>query len=148
MAPDTYGEILARNIRAARSRVDIGQENVAVRMRALGYQAWIRQTVGATERGRRRPTAEEIAGLAFVLQTTIGRLMAPVDEDHAVELQQGGPVVSVNSVRLSVVGQSVVGEIGWDDDRPVITAPNYPADVQVDLSLLVDGRYPPREGRR
>ena len=146
MAPDTYGEILARNIRAARSRVDIGQENVAARMRALGYQAWIRQTVGATERGRRRPTAEEIAGLAFVLQTTIGRLMAPVDEDQAVELQHGGPAVSVNSVRLSVTGRSVVGEIEWDGDKPVITVPEYPGAVQDVMNRLVEGRWPPREG--
>ena len=82
MAPDTYREILARNIRAARSRIDIGQEDVAARMRALGHDAWIRQTVGATERGRRRPTAEEVLGLAYPLKTTVDRLMTPLWEDE------------------------------------------------------------------
>jgi transcriptional regulator with XRE-family HTH domain len=130
MAPDTYDEILARNIRAARSRVDIGQENLAARMRALGFSAWIRQTVGSTERGRRRPTAAEIAGLAFALQTTISRLLAPVDEDQAVALQPDGPLVSVNSVRLSAIGRIPVGEVEWDGDKPVITArPDYPPAV-------------------
>jgi transcriptional regulator with XRE-family HTH domain len=120
MAPDTYGEILARNIRAARSRVDIGQENVAVRMRALGFTAWIRQTVGATERGKRRPTAEEIAGLAVTLETTISRLMAPLDEDQVVELQPGGPAVTVGTVRMSAMGRND-GAVKWDADIPVLT---------------------------
>jgi transcriptional regulator with XRE-family HTH domain len=146
MAPDTYGEILASNIRAARSRVDIGQENLAARMRALGYSAWIRQTVGATERGRRRPTAEEIAGLALALETTIGRLMQPVDEDQAVELQQGGPSVPVNTVRLSVVGRWIDGEIAWDGDKPVIAAADHPPAVHDVIDRLASNRWPPREG--
>ena len=41
----TYGEVLARNIRAARSRIGLGQAAVANRMRALGYQEWRPQTV-------------------------------------------------------------------------------------------------------
>jgi transcriptional regulator with XRE-family HTH domain len=120
MAPDTYGEILSRNIRAARSRIGIGQENVAARMRALGFTAWIRQTVGATERGRRRPTAEEIAGLAVTLETTINRLMAPLDEDQVVELQPGGPAIAVSTVRMSVMGRND-GAVKWDGDKPILT---------------------------
>jgi transcriptional regulator with XRE-family HTH domain len=117
MAPHTYGEILARNIRAARSRVDIGQENVAVRMRALGYQAWIRQTVGATERGRRRPTAEEIFALAYVLQTSIQALMAPTADDELVGLPSGASI-DAGSVYRSSTGM-YDHAIFWDGDEPV-----------------------------
>jgi transcriptional regulator with XRE-family HTH domain len=126
--------------------LDIGQENLAARMRALGYNAWIRQTVGSTERGRRRPTAEEIAGLALALQTTIGKLMQPVDEDQAVELQSGGPAVSVMSVRLSVVGRSIAGEVEWDGDKPVITQPDYPPAMHDMVNRMAEGRWPPRDG--
>ena len=66
MAPHTYGEILARNIRAARSRIGIGQENIAVRMRALGYEAWIRQTVSS--HGARTAPADSRGDLRAVLR--------------------------------------------------------------------------------
>lgn len=124
MAPDTYGEILARNIRAARSRAGIGQENLAARMRALGFEPWIRQTVGATERrdaskaARRRPTAEEIIGLALALGTTVPGLMAPVDEHEAVELQKDGPSISVNSLAKLASGLND-RSLTWDGDKPV-----------------------------
>jgi len=117
MAPHPYGEILARNIRAARSRIGIGQENVAARMRALGYQAWIRQTVGSTERGRRRPTAEEIFALSYALQTSITALMAPAAEDQLVGLPSGA-TVDAASVYRSASGMND-GAIGWDGDEPV-----------------------------
>ncbi len=146
MAPHTYGEILARNIRAARSRIGIGQENVAVRMQALGFSAWIRQTVSSTERGRRRPTAEEIAGLAFALETTISRLMAPVDEDQVVELQPDGPAIAVHSVRLSATNRWVVGEIEWDGDKPVIARPDYPPAMRDVMHRMAEGKWPPAEG--
>jgi transcriptional regulator with XRE-family HTH domain len=124
MAPTTYADVLARNIRAARSRADIGQENLAVRMRALGYEAWIRQTVGSTERGRRRPTAEEILGLAYALETSVASLLAPADEDKIVDLPSG-EAVSVGSVFRSAFGFND-GEISWKDDVPVFvdTAPH------------------------
>jgi transcriptional regulator with XRE-family HTH domain len=146
MAPDTYDEILARNIRSARSRVDIGQENLAARMRALGFGAWIRQTVGSTERGRRRPTAAEVAGLAFALRTTISRLMAPAEEDQEVQLQPDGPAVSVNSVRLSAVGKIPVGEVEWDGDKLVTSAPDYPPAVADVMQRMAAGEWPPSSG--
>lgn len=121
MAPHTYGEILARNIRAARSRADLGQESVAVRMRSLGYDAWIRQTVGSTERGRRRPTAEEIFGLSVALETSIAALMAPADEDNVVDFP-GGETISAGFVYRSARGFND-GELRWDGDTPVLMGP-------------------------
>lgn len=117
MASHTYGKILADNIRAARSRIDIGQENVAVRMQALGYRAWIRQTVGSTERGKRRPTAEEIFALAEVLQTSIQALMAPGADDQLVDLPSGA-TVDAGSLYRSTTGLND-GYIRWNGDEPV-----------------------------
>jgi transcriptional regulator with XRE-family HTH domain len=107
-----YGEILARNIRAARSRVDINQENLAARMRALGYSAWLRQTVANVEKGRRRVAAEEIFGLAYALGTSMGALMSPGPDDMTVTFP-GGAAISAASVRLSAASLND-GAVLWD----------------------------------
>jgi hypothetical protein len=43
-------------------------QDLAARMQRLGYGAWLYQTVGNVERGKRRVTAEEV--LALALDTT------------------------------------------------------------------------------
>lgn len=68
-------EDLAGNLRAARARAQIDQENLAAAMRSLGFGAWKRQTVGQCEQGSRRILAVEIYGLAMALRTTAGELM-------------------------------------------------------------------------
>lgn len=125
MAPTTYAEVLARNVRAARSRIDLGQDAVAARMRALGFSAWLRQTVGSTERGRRRPTAEEILGLAFALETTVQRLLTPIGEDKWVELPSGMSV-DVNAV-VRLVDGSNDGAIEWYGNTPIRTGASLAA---------------------
>ncbi len=67
-------DALSANCRSQRARVNIGQDCAAERMRALGFQ-WVRQTVGEIEHGQRRIAAEEIFGLAQVLDTTAASLM-------------------------------------------------------------------------
>lgn len=119
MAPTTYAEVLARNVRAARSRADIGQESLAARMRALGHKAWIRQTVGSTERGRRRPAAEEILALSLALETSIAALMAPGDEDKIIDLPSG-ETLSVAAVQMSAHGITE-SDVQWEGDVPVFT---------------------------
>ncbi|WP_300610019.1 hypothetical protein [Trebonia sp.] len=146
MAPDSYQTVLARNLRAARSRVGIGQANLATRMRALGFTQWVPQTVSKSERSDRRLLAEEIAGLAFALETTISRLMAPVDEDQVVELQPDGPAIAVHSVRLSATNRWVAGEIEWDGDKPVIARPDYPPAMRDVMHRMAEGKWPPAEG--
>ena len=151
MAPDTYREILARNIRAARSRIGIGQEDLAVRMRALGYQAWIRQTVGATERARRRPTAEEVLGLAACLGTSVQHLMSPLLQDGPVELPSGMPL-AVGQVRSLVFGleslednprSSVRGVrdlrgIRWEENAPVLVGVEHVATRPISVEETLE----------
>ena len=57
--PDTYADLLAKNLRAARASADLSQADVAERMRALGFRSWLSQTMSASERavsGNRQST--------------------------------------------------------------------------------------------
>jgi transcriptional regulator with XRE-family HTH domain len=122
MSPTTYTEVLARNIRAARSRLGISQADVVERMRALGFTAWHKPTLGNVERAQRRAQAEEILGLARALETTVQRLMTPLWEDKWVEFPNGVPV-RVGAV-VSLVGGSsapdeVPNDLGWYKNTPV-----------------------------
>jgi transcriptional regulator with XRE-family HTH domain len=117
MAPPTYDQIVARNIRSARARLGpLGQESLAKRMRALGYSSWLRQTVSSTEKGRRRVSAEEIFGLALALQTTISGLMTALGDDEGVALPGG--VLSFKSVEQLATGRND-HSVEWVDDEPV-----------------------------
>jgi transcriptional regulator with XRE-family HTH domain len=123
MAPTSYTDVLARNIRAARSRADLTQEELAARMRALGFSGWLYQTVGSVERGKRRVTAEEIHGLAWALEVTMPELMSPTDGDREVELP-GGQVLNVRSVQLLAGRGSNDMAVMWPSDggdAPVFT---------------------------
>ena len=125
MSPTTYADVLAKNVRAARSRAGLQQEPLAARMRALGYSAWLRQTVANVEKGKRRVSAEEIFALAEALDTTIAALMAPQDEDTIVDFPSGA-AISVAHVQLSAHGV-VDRAIRWDGDVPVFPAASaYP----------------------
>jgi transcriptional regulator with XRE-family HTH domain len=116
MAP-TYGAILAANIRGIRNRKGLGQEALAKRMRGLGHE-WVRQTVGATERGRRRVLVEEVVALAAALETTALALMVPTRDDKVVEL--AGEPLEGKSVEALISGLND-GAIRWKDDEPVFS---------------------------
>jgi hypothetical protein len=90
-------------------------------MRALGHTAWLYQTVGHVEKGKRRITAEEVLGLAETLETSIGRLMSPDEDDNSVTLPSGA-VVPVLHVQVSVRGQND-GSVQWDGNEPVFPEP-------------------------
>jgi transcriptional regulator with XRE-family HTH domain len=115
-----FGDVLARNIRATRSRMDLTQDALAVRMRALGFSAWLRQTVPSVEKGRRRVTAVEVLGLALALETTPSALISPSDQDGDVELP-GGQTLSVRSVQLLAGRGSNDMAVMWNGNAPVIT---------------------------
>jgi transcriptional regulator with XRE-family HTH domain len=68
--------MLAVNLAAERARRKLGQEDVAARMRAVGYAKWSRQTVSDLESGKRRLLAEEILALAAILKTSFTVLLA------------------------------------------------------------------------
>jgi transcriptional regulator with XRE-family HTH domain len=66
--PAAIRHAIAANIRAERARSRLSQQEVADAMRERGFP-WHQQTTGATERGERRVTADELTVLASVLGT-------------------------------------------------------------------------------
>jgi transcriptional regulator with XRE-family HTH domain len=111
-----YDEVLARNARAYRSRKGIGQERLAARMRALGYTAFLRQTVSKVEKGERRLSAAEVLGLALALEVTMRQLLEPQPDDKQIELPNGDSF-SERTVRL-LVAEVNDRAILWRDDVP------------------------------
>ena len=106
----SYAEVLARNVRAARSRAGLELEPVAAHMRALGQSAWRRQTVSAVERGKRRLTAVEAYALAIALRTTVMNLRSPKPDDQSVEL----PGSTLPALPVVIASSIVAGEnLGW-----------------------------------
>ena len=71
-----YREIIAANLRAYRARRNFGQDHVVQEMRALGFRHWRRQTLSRVEKCERRVLAEEIIGLAKVLETFPAHLLS------------------------------------------------------------------------
>ncbi|HEY5360299.1 MAG TPA: hypothetical protein VIJ82_21875 [Streptosporangiaceae bacterium] len=110
MQPVKYASLLARNIRAARAAANLSQTDVSARMQSLGFAAWLRSTVSLAEQGKRRVTAEELLGLALVLETSMVRLAVPAEESPWIELPAGG-VIHGSGVRGP-------GEIRWAGNVP------------------------------
>jgi transcriptional regulator with XRE-family HTH domain len=116
-APQPYGNVVGRNISAARGRLQASQTSLAKRMRGLGFRAWQQQTVANVEKGKRRVTVEELVGLALALDVTMRQLLEPQPIDKQIELQGGDPY-DERTVRLLVA--EVNGRpIWWKDDVPV-----------------------------
>jgi transcriptional regulator with XRE-family HTH domain len=65
-SPATIQRVIAANIRAERARARLSQQEVADAMSERGFTYWRQQTAGATERGERRVTADELTALAGV----------------------------------------------------------------------------------
>jgi transcriptional regulator with XRE-family HTH domain len=121
-----YADVLARNVRAERARLGLEQELLAVRMRALGFTVWVRQTVARVEAGKRRLTAEELFGLALALETRLSNLLEPARPDDAISLPSGAvlPVLAVHEVIHG--GSRYV--VHWDGDNPRLLDYDPPRD--------------------
>lgn len=113
----SYGEVISRNVAAARARTRprMSQSALAGRMRALGY-SWYPQTVGAVERGERRLDIGELLAAAFALETSVGALLDPSADDPFVELPSGQRV-QVGTVQRSVRHFND-GMVWWENDEP------------------------------
>lgn len=88
-----YGMVLAQNIKAARSRRALSEEDLAERMRNLGYSAWLRQTVASAERGEYSLAAEEVLGISVALYASVTTLMLPPADDPLDVILPGGQAI-------------------------------------------------------
>jgi 8-oxo-dGTP diphosphatase len=113
-----YGKRLAENIRVARVRAGIGQDLLAARMRALGFEGWVRQTVGSTEKPSRRATAEEILGLALALEVSMPTLLGPVLTDSPPPVRLKDVPLEYRSL-YKLAGGFNDHSITWNDDVPI-----------------------------
>ena len=113
----SYQEELGANIRAERARAGLSQRDVASRMQALGFTAWLYQTAGASERGARRVTAQEILGLALAMGTTVAALMRAGATDHLVTYPGYGPG---HAERRDAIGACTVSRLAWGQFDPAL----------------------------
>jgi transcriptional regulator with XRE-family HTH domain len=134
MESTPYAAVLAANIRAMRSRRGLGQEALAKRMRGLGHGEWVRQTVGATERGRRKLTVGEAVSMAAALDTTAVALMVPSPDDKSVSFPSGA----------AIAGKSMQGLISGHNDHPFVWQDDVPVPREV-TAWWGDGDHPPEE---
>ncbi|HET9969829.1 MAG TPA: hypothetical protein VFQ68_16460 [Streptosporangiaceae bacterium] len=112
----TYTALIARNVRAARAAADLSQADLAERMRALGFTEWRRQTVGNTERGKRRLTCEEALGLMISTETSLEAILQPPRELQWQEIAlPGGQVTLLPVAELGHKPQGV-----WDGNASLL----------------------------
>jgi hypothetical protein len=76
------GRTVTRNITAAHARQKLSQEQVATKMRDLGFN-WRRQTVTQAERRDRRIDITELLGLSITLRNDLTMLVYPSPDDAA-----------------------------------------------------------------
>ncbi len=122
MATMAYGDLIARNIRAAIGRRGLTHEDLAERMRQLGYSSWIRQTVSNTIRGKRRLVAEELLGISVAANVSIVSLLLPsADDPAAVTLPSGQDVVIERWT--SAPADPRAWQVQWDGNTPKLASP-------------------------
>lgn len=128
MAGVAYSDLIARNIKAAISRRGLSQEDLAERMRALGYSAWIRQTVSSTTRGKRRLVAEELLGLSVALEVSVMSLLLPSADDPPVVTLPAGQLVALQRQAFAPPALESA-QLLWDGNKPKFAAPSAAGDA-------------------
>ena len=107
--PQPYSKLLARNIAAARTRLQLRQSDLAERLRNQGVP-WYPQTVSEAEQGRRAIRAAELLPLAIALETTVTVLTSPPPEMAAVIVPSGEVIGAQRITRLD-------GSTVWEGNR-------------------------------
>lgn len=69
--------LVGRNLRLLREELDLSRLHVAEAMTAAGFTGWRKVTVADVERGARKVTLDELAGLSDVTEEKLERLLAP-----------------------------------------------------------------------
>ena len=101
--------VLAQNVRAARRRRDLSQEQVAARMKQLAHDTWSRVAVSSVEKGARAISADELFSLSIVLSTPLPALCDPAGlEGENTEPICFGPETTVPA---AVVHEWIAGRV-------------------------------------
>lgn len=78
----TIEQLVGENMKAARERADLSQEELGQRLKPLLGKAWSRHAVSIAEGGGRSFVVAELAALALVLETSILRLLGPSEDER------------------------------------------------------------------
>lgn len=127
--PQPVSKLLGFNLKVARIRAELSQAETAARMKELGFSEWRRQTVGNSENASRRVTAEELVGLALVLNVKPERLIWPESGEDMASLPSGFTFPALRLVMND-------GSVTWEDGKPVAgrtQARELPADAAREL---------------
>lgn len=136
----SYEDAIRANIKARRVLIDLEQESLAARMRALGYAKWYRQTVGTVEKGGRKVSSSELLGLSLALETSIAALMSPDTSSRTTIVMPSGQVLPANAVSTSAGVGMNEGWVRWDGDTPI-----WPSEQTIEI--LAHTRDYSREAR-
>lgn len=85
--------LVGRNLRQLRHKLELSQTDVAEAMAAAGFPAWRKATVADVERGARKVTLDELAGLCDVTEQRLDRLLAP-DAELSDEAERRAKVLT------------------------------------------------------
>lgn len=119
----SYGQLVAANIRAARARAGISQKTLGRRMRRLGFGSWFDTKVSRAERDEAPVLVSELLGLAVSLGCTIRDLVGEAPPDARVTFPEPAFEVSGTVVRNSGYGWNDTAVSWHDGDMPWITSP-------------------------
>jgi hypothetical protein len=114
-----YGNVLALNIKAAREGLyRVSAEDLAERMRNLGFSSWLRETVSSVEQGEYSLTAEEVLGISVALYVSVTALMLPPDDDPLDVTLPGGQTVLLRRHHFEP-------SLWWDGNTPTTIPQPY-----------------------
>lgn len=141
-----YMDLVASNVRLARAAAELSQEDVAARMRALGFGEWRRQTVGSTEKGRRRLLLAEALGLMVAFETDLETLLYPQKEFVSISLPAGHETV-LPAAKIGF-GSGRDRESVWDGNRLLLRAQPHDRRMQPVVAAIVTAGRAILVGRR
>ncbi len=114
--------VLAENIRVLRASRGITQRQLADRMTALGY-GWPHQIASQVENCARSVTADELLGLALVLETSVSQLLDPhgFDKKNPVHIDMGSAAPLDPDVALDLITGDGVFAVEWEENPTRVT---------------------------
>lgn len=108
--PITIAELFASRIKLLRELCDRTQEHLAADMRSLGFVTWKRITVAETESAKRRPSWEELFGLAVLFGLPVADLIGfGAKWGQAIRLNER---VTINALSLKLLAGVATGPDG------------------------------------
>jgi transcriptional regulator with XRE-family HTH domain len=119
----TYEQLFAANMRAARARAGISQATLAKRMKRLGFGSWSSGKASECERGTRAVVVAELLALSVSLECTLRDLVGEAAPDARISFPEVLWEISGTHVRNSGYGWNDYSVTWTDEDHVAIVTP-------------------------